>query len=379
MIKKRIEEVDILRGLAFLAVVLQHSLASFIYEPNVNTYEGIISAFILNSLRFAVPIFVFMTGFSLYYTDKGVGYFEFILKRFKQIVIPYMLWTLVYDILMFFIMGKFDLSFKDIVYQYFNYVLTGTGFYHLWYMAMIIQFYIVFPLFKIFINKNRSFIVNTISLIVFFIAHIGILYWYNFYAGAQFASATGILKVILQYSDRIFIVWMFYFVFGAYFSIYYDKLKSIFIKLKYLWFGGFIISIGYIMYLMISSSSYNKTGGYVINHAIGAPVNMPMLPLLIFSILSIYIISLKLLNYKLSKYILIVGKYSFGAYLAHALVLHYVNIGVKYIIPGFFLKIGVSFILGSVISVYFVYILSKSNNGFILKFVGLKKQAIKNK
>ncbi|MEG2892755.1 MAG: acyltransferase [Clostridium sp.] len=377
MIKKRIEEVDILRGVAFLAVVLQHSLASFIYEPTVNTYEGIISAFILNSLRFAVPIFVFMTGFSLYYTDKGQGYFEFLLKRFKQIIVPYMLWTLVYDILMFFIMGRFDLSLKDIVYQYFNYVLTGTGFYHLWYMAMIIQFYIVFPVFKIFINKKRSFTLNTIVLIIFFIAHIGLLYWYNYYAGAQFALATGLLKEILQYSDRIFIVWMFYFVFGAYFSIYYERLKVIFIKLKYVWFIGFIVSMAYIMKLMISSSSYNDVGGYVINHAIGGPLNMPMIPLLLFSMLSLYVISVKILEYNISKYILLAGKYSFGAYLIHALVLHYVNIGIKYMVPGFFLKIGISFVLGAIISIYVSKLITKSNNGLILKFVGMEKKKIK--
>ncbi|MEF9935019.1 MAG: acyltransferase [Clostridium sp.] len=374
MIKKRIEEVDILRGIAFLAVVLQHSLASFIYEPSVNTYQGIISAFILNSLRFAVPIFVFMTGFSLYYTDKGQGYFEFIRKRFKQIILPYMIWTLIYDILMFFIMGRYDLSLKDLVFQYFNYVLTGTGFYHLWYMAMIIQFYIIYPVFKLIINKNRSFVVNTIMLFVAFIAHYGFLYWYNFYAGAQSATAPGVLKVVLQYSDRLFVVWMFYFIFGAYLAIYYEKVKEFILKFKYIWFVGFAFSIGYIMKLMISSSSYNENGGYVINHNIGAPLSIPMVPLLIFSILGLYVISIKLLNVKASKYILIAGKYSFGAYLCHALVLHYINIIVKYVVPGFFLKITASFVLCAVISIYIVYLLSNSNKGFVLTLVGMKKQ-----
>ena len=224
MIKKRIYEIDVLRGIAFLAVVLQHSLAGFIYNPKVQIYEAIPSAFILNIIRFAVPLFVTITGFSLYYSDKEEGYLSYLKKRFNQIILPYLMWTIIYDLFMFFISGMKINPIDVVLKDYIKYVFTGTASYHLWYMVMIIQFYILSPIFKLFINKSKTKLYNTISLVVFFILHLGLLYWYNYILGEVYESSTGILKNILAYRDRFFIMWMFYFVLGGYFAIYFNQI-----------------------------------------------------------------------------------------------------------------------------------------------------------
>ncbi|MEG0371970.1 MAG: acyltransferase [Clostridium sp.] len=376
MIRKRIDEVDILRGLAFLAVVLQHSLASFIYNPNISMYGATASALLLNIIRFAVPVFVFMTGFSLYYSERGISYIVFIKKKFMQIILPYMLWTLIYDILMFFIMGMKTKTIVAIVLEYINYVFTGTGFYHLWYMILIIQFFVFYPVFKALINKNYKFITNTIVLIIFLIVHMFLLYWYNFYAGAHYDLSTGIIKKILGYSDRLFIMWMFYFVLGSYFAIYFERMKNILWKIRYISSIGFLISLTYVMNFMIKTATTNDQGGYIINHFLGSPLNTIMFPLLFFSIIVLYPISLYILNTKakLGSLLIEIGKYSFGAYLIHALILHYVNALIKICIPWLFIEILVSFIIGSIISIYIIKKLSNSSNPFILTLVGMRKR-----
>ena len=376
MIKKRIYEIDILRGIAFLAVVLQHSLAGFIYEPKVNVYEAIPSAIILNIIRFAVPLFVVITGFSLYYSDKGEGYLSYLKKRFNQIILPYLMWTIIYDLSMFFITGMKINPIDVVLKDYIKYVFTGTGSYHLWYMVMIIQFYILSPLFKLFINKNKTKTYNTVSLIVFFILHLWLLYFYNFKLGGIYESSTGILKNILVYRDRLFIMWMFYFVLGAYFAIYFDQIKNMVLKLKYISFLGFLISLCFVMKKMINSATYNSEGGYVINHFLGSPLNTIMFPLIIFSILSLYPLSVYILNKKLSEKIIIIGKYSFGAYLIHALVLRYINITLKTFVPWFYLDIIISFILTSIISIYIIKLLESTNNNVLRKLGGFNRKKL---
>lgn len=376
MVKKRIYELDILRGIAFLAVVLQHSLAGFIYEPQLKMYEGITSALMLNAIRFAVPLFVVLTGFSLYYSDKGEGYLTFIKKRFKQIILPYLLWTVIYDIFMFFINGMKTQSIDGVLLEYLKYVFTGTASYHLWYMVMIIQFYLVSPFFKVFLNKNYSKLRNNLALIGFFIVHLLLIYWYNFKAGSLYEASSGALREVLVYRDRVFIMWMFYFVLGAYFSIYIDEVKKILSKAKYIFLVLFIGSLSYVMFKMINSASFNEQGGYTINHFIGSPLNYIMFPLLLTSIIVLYPLSEFILkkNGRLKESLINIGKYSFGAYLAHALILHYINAGLSVLVPWFFPKIIVSFVLTAFISIYLVKFLSKSNNTFVLKLVGLSKK-----
>lgn len=376
MLKKRIHEIDILRGITFLAVVMQHSLAGFIYEPGLRIYESIPSALLLNIIRFAVPLFVVITGFSLYYSDKGIGYISFIGKRFKQIILPYLLWTAIYDLFIFFINGMKIKSLSEVISEYIKYSLTGTASYHLWYMVLIIQFYFLYPMFKLFINKNRSKINNTIILIVFFILHILLLYWYNNFSADVYKSSEGITKYILAYKDRLFIMWMFYFFLGAYFALYYNEIKLLLYKIRYITGVGFLVSLLFVMKKMTSVATINENSDYIINHFLGSPLNTLMFPLLIFSILFIYPLAEYILNnrVKIGEYLISVGKYSFGAYLIHALVLRYVNAFLRLFFPWFYMNIILSFIITSIISLSIIKFFSNSNNAFLLTLVGIIKK-----
>ncbi|KMT21180.1 acyltransferase [Clostridium cylindrosporum] len=373
--KKRIYEVDILRGIAFLAVVLQHSLAGFIYDSNLKVYESITSSLLLNIIRFAVPLFVVMTGFSLYYSDKGNGYLEFIKKRFNQIILPYLLWTVVYDLFMFLITGMKVKGLYDTLIEYLKYVFTGTASYHLWYMVMIIQFYLIYPIFKKLINKNNTKKINTLVLVAFFVIHVGLLYWYNFYSGGLYESLTGLLKDVLAYRDRLFIMWMFYFVIGAYFAIYFDDIRCLLWKIRYITTALFIFSLTYVMMNMVESGSFNQSGGYTINHFLGSPLNTLMFPLLFFSILILY----PLAEYVLKKHeglggrLIKVGKYSFGAYLVHPLVLHYDNIIIKAFIPWFYIRILLSFVICSILSIWIAKLLQVGRKNIDLRLASGKK------
>ena len=65
--RERIGELDVLRALAFLAVVLQHSLGIYIRSADVQLSESTMLGMLFNLSKFAVPTFVFLTGLTLLY------------------------------------------------------------------------------------------------------------------------------------------------------------------------------------------------------------------------------------------------------------------------------------------------------------------------
>lgn len=82
---KRNYSIQILRGLAIIAVVIIHSCP-----------KGLFGIFIRPFVNFAVAMFIFLSG---YLTKVDIpDYKKFILKRIKRVFIPYCLWSLIYMI-----------------------------------------------------------------------------------------------------------------------------------------------------------------------------------------------------------------------------------------------------------------------------------------
>lgn len=87
--KKRIGEIDYLRGFAILAVIATHTSARFIQIPNINLLL-IINVIIDVFSHFAVPLFIFISGFVLSLNYKGpFSKKTYLQKRVKSILPPY--------------------------------------------------------------------------------------------------------------------------------------------------------------------------------------------------------------------------------------------------------------------------------------------------
>jgi peptidoglycan/LPS O-acetylase OafA/YrhL len=144
--KPNIVEIGIVRAIAIIAVVLIHVTAT----PSYVVPWGSLSApfyLLANGLSmFAVPLFLMLSGLVLsyrYHDDWSMGQaFAFYKKRIKFIVIPYLVWSLIYYLYNRFASGMafgFDLgAFAELL-------IWGDANYHLYFMAIIIQLYVVFP------------------------------------------------------------------------------------------------------------------------------------------------------------------------------------------------------------------------------------------
>ncbi len=150
-------------------------------------------------LCFSVPSFIFLSGFKLYskYGDKPIDVKAFFNKRFKKIIVPYLVCVLVY-FLYFFVKGW--VSFRELP----QHVLLGTLAAHFYYVIIAAQLYLMFPVLKNLFYKHTTLVtVGSLICTVFF---------------QQFCHFT--------YSDRFVGTYIFYFVLGMLFSKYKERVKK---------------------------------------------------------------------------------------------------------------------------------------------------------
>lgn len=87
--RTRRTELDFLRVLAMAAVILGHVTAAYIHNESSFTLLGMNPAFFLNqAARFSVPMFFFLSGFSLGLREQPLSYPAFLKERFLRILPP---------------------------------------------------------------------------------------------------------------------------------------------------------------------------------------------------------------------------------------------------------------------------------------------------
>lgn len=325
MFKRRLYEVDILRGMTFLAIVMQHTLANFLYSPELSTVAALVAGVILVFIRYAVPMFIFITGLVLFYnhSEGEFRYGEFLHKRFTQIFIPYVAWTVIY----YFWSGTGGAKTAVILADLGRLTLSGEACYHLWFMVAIIQFYLLFPMFRWFVLKYKKSPIPVLFLAL--LAYIALM-WFNTYSAPYLYEQTqnSVIKVLLAYRDRLFVSWFFYFILGGYAGLNARKLRII---LSYALRGNifvYLISFLAVLGAVISTGKTGPSGAYQFNFLFTLPLTPLMVIFLVSSLLTMYYGALTYFRKDLiwTRIMKTFGRYSYGCYFAHAMVLYYANL-----------------------------------------------------
>lgn len=359
--KERLQEIDVLRGLAFLAVVLQHVIGGLFYLPDISPDSISVGAVLLAVIRFAVPLFVFITGVVLFYNyDNKIDYKSFIRKRFSQVVLPYSIWTVFYFVWIKFLFGLTTLGTWNAVKDMGWSLITGTASYHLWFMVMIIPFYFLFPLFRIFISKNKKLSWNVAVVIAFLVFNFVLLCMLSM---GVFSKLTPKLSLIANYLDRNFIFWVFYFILGGFAGIHYKQFIVFIEKIKNINLLIWLVSLALIFVDIKKINNSELAGKYILSANVTSPLDPVIYLFLISSILLMFWVARLVCNKMIgiAGFLNICGKYSFGAYLIHAFVLKYTN---KFVIQfsgsvSIYLLTVISFVFCSVISILICVFISK--------------------
>ncbi|MGD6818958.1 acyltransferase [Metabacillus sp. 84] len=287
-------EIHFLRALACLGVLAVHVSATY-YGMNGEKFDAF-SHFLNQVGRFGTPIFAVISGFLLFLQvrNKGFQFGKYIKSRFAKVIIPFILWSVAYRYMMYLYTGK---GIADPATEIITF-LEGESFYHLYFISIVLQFYLIFPLLAKLFNSQ--------SLIIVF-AFVSLIISYNLY-GIQ-PPFDGALGEFIA-SKAFMPVWIFYFAFGGLMAYYWEGIRDFAVKRP---ITMLLVTIAVTIGCVIEY----KTVGYVSNRRL---TNLVNIPLLCVSIVGMYPLLSKFAAVR--QPLVLLGKYSMGIYLIHPMILY---------------------------------------------------------
>ncbi|PTE94109.1 acyltransferase family protein, partial [Staphylococcus equorum] len=163
-------ELTYTRAIFCIIIVILHTMTGFINDHHISHFQKMSASFIQVVLLFATPCFIILSEvlLGMRYSNKVPK--NFLAKRTKFILIPYLLFGLFVTFKL--LLGESsNNSFWNI---FLNIVIEGKFFG--WFVLVIFQFYILHNLFYKLLSKAKPVFMLLISFIISF-AHSYLMYY----------------------------------------------------------------------------------------------------------------------------------------------------------------------------------------------------------
>ncbi|WP_099361285.1 acyltransferase [Fredinandcohnia onubensis] len=147
----RLLYLDWLRVFAAFGVVIIHVTAGYVGVYNQEQgLRWIVGNFFESLTRWAVPIFVMISGALLLRDQRELSFWEFLKKRASKVIIPFVGWSILFYLYGAY-KGYFPVSLKQAIKYFINNGIT----YHFWFFYMIIGIYLITPLLKLLVTHAK--------------------------------------------------------------------------------------------------------------------------------------------------------------------------------------------------------------------------------
>lgn len=291
---KRIEYLDLLRIISVFFVIIIHAPApgQYWFTLDVDGVLWRILNFYDSISRWSVPMFVMISGALILSKEYSI---KKIYKKILKLIIAFLCWALIYAI-------AFDKNSNAIIFI--KSILTG--YYHMWFLIMIIGLYMLVPILKKIteseqLTKYFLIVSFTLTTILPQIAnHLALID--NNYTDAiskAIISNLGNFKLFLGYTG--------YFVLG-----YYLKNTEITKKWRYIIYGLGII--GYLETILLTNLVSNISGKATETYYEFFALNVALEALGIFVFAKYHFKTNKVLQY--------LSTLCLGIYLSHFVILY---------------------------------------------------------
>lgn len=197
MKKEKIMYLDVVRILATIAVVLVH-IASM--EPNWTVYEfnspewGVFCSYAAIT-KWAAPIFCLISGALFLDPDRSISIKKLYTHNIPRIITSLAFWSCLYVVNLIVMFGM-EFTKAEFIKK------AAGGYYHQWYLYMIIGFYILVPVIrKITADKQMTKYLTVVTILFnfivpFFQSHEK-LDWSTIITGKMFITLPGYLAYFL--------------------------------------------------------------------------------------------------------------------------------------------------------------------------------------
>lgn len=198
---RHLYEVDVLRILTFACVIgvhtTSHTAASDDVGPNA----------LLALLHFTRLVFFSLTAFVLVYSYavRPRPMAQFWPKRFLLVGVPYLAWSFVYVGSSWLLSSTRRGDVPDLVRTLAEGIVTGTSWYHLYFLLVTMQVYLLLPVIVWLVRKTRGHHVTT--LVVALVVQLVVFAGYKYFPASD--------AWLHGYQKQFFFSYVFFIVSGA--------------------------------------------------------------------------------------------------------------------------------------------------------------------
>jgi peptidoglycan/LPS O-acetylase OafA/YrhL len=202
--------VDLVRVLTFASVIAVHTVATITPLDNVPAGGAAMLLHFTREAFFALTAFVLVHR----YRDR-LPVVPFWRRRFLLVGAPYVIWSVIYSGLALIMV---PLPPTAALTQLGRNLLTGTAWYHLYFLVVTMQFYLLFPLFLRLLrgSRGRHWWLLGISAVL----QVGID------AGLHVAHPSGIAAELMRYDGSFVGSYVFYLVLGGVAALHADRVQA---------------------------------------------------------------------------------------------------------------------------------------------------------
>ncbi len=345
-INKNYVWADYLRVFATISVIVTHGAGNALqfYGTSINS-DWWVSSTLVGITRFCVPMFMMLTGALLLPKESQLN--DFLNNKFSRIMLPFLFWSAVY--IAFEVNARVAaggyLSFKEVVTLTLTMLKNGSA-YHLWYIYVIIGIYLFIPILGKWLRNSTEQEILYFLVIWFFVMMLNQPYIIamDIRPSVDFTYFSGFLG---------------YLVLGYYLSIKrFKNLKRTNVFAIILLLGGNLATVFGYYYTAKEGTIDNLFYGYLTPNVMAVAIGTFIL----------------FRNYSFSKpkslpVISFIGRYSYGIYLVHILVMSQCDkFGWYFSTTYSAINIPANTVVYLVISTVIIYVLNKIP--FINKFAG---------
>ena len=325
MKKPYLNSIEYIRGISMLGVVAIHIGAQYLMNPTPNLH---LIAILEIASRFSVPIFFFISAFGLFYKidlAEPFDYVKFLRRRFKAVLLPYLIWSALYIFHDNFFYGT-GIPAPSYAAEI---LFFGLAKYQLYFLVILIWFYLFMPLW-IRILKNLT----PLTFTAIFFLQIGFNYFSSY--SAELFQLTislpegSILKMFLQWRLNYLVLhYVFIFLLGGILAVHSQKFFDWLSGNKKIVSAVFLLALtlhlGY-FYFLINAENLNLMAAVNTAHQL-SPTGF------FYTIATSIFLFMVFENFSLNKFLRaglsLLGKNSYFVYLFHPLAITYLELGLK--------------------------------------------------
>jgi len=288
---------DYLRIFATLAVITLHVACREWHTCDVNELNWKIFNFYNAIVRWSVPVFIMISG-SLF-LKREISISKMCSKYILRLFVAFAIWYIIY----------FLLSNNSYEKSFFSAMRSQ---YHLWFLPMIMGIYFCVPIIKsIVLKRNIGIYFCCLSFLFWILIPSFIVFIKDFWNDSLLVCACAFERCMGIMNMNFLMSYIFYFVLGYYLSdTFFDKKQTIIIYLIGVIGFAFTIFVSELISVKLQTPSGWYYGYSTLNVFLEA--------------LAVFVLFKSISFKKEYKFIVLMSKWSFGAYCVHALILEHI-------------------------------------------------------